>query len=482
MPSILQELNRGSVLGPVEPAIVEEYDFSALASSLYTSLTPPQKEVYDADERFKLVCSGRRFGKTYLCITRLITWAMEKPGSTCWFCTANYRMAKQIAWRELKRLLPQEVWLKSNESELSVELVNGSIIALRGAEQPDSLRGVSLSALVIDEAAYVKQEAWDMVLRPALSDQMGPAWFITTPSGLNWFYDLWEAGKEEPDWVNFSFTTIEGGNVSEEEIEAARKMLDERSFRQEFLASFESLANRVYPEFDAEKNQSDIVGFTTEDVIFAGVDFNVNRSWVVLMCQRGQEVHVLAEMIGRDTPDVIRLLKQEFQPWIDAGQLIACPDASGKNRSSKDAGISDLSLIRSAGIRCVEQPQNPFIKDRVLTVNTLISNAAGERRLRVAPSCAGVIKGLNAHVYDMKTQMPEKADGGSEADLSGQMDALGYACWYLAGLRQGQVLQQTGSWGRGAEHVDPIKQRHPSGWLHAVPDPETRKKWTAGFR
>lgn len=321
-----------------------------------------------------------------------------------------------------------------------------------------------------------------MVLRPALSDQMGPAWFITTPSGMNWFYNLWEQGKNEPDWVNFSFTTIEGGNVSDEEIEAARKMLDERSFRQEFLASFEALANRVYPDFDAEKNQSDLVGFTTEDVIFAGIDFNVNRSHIILMCQRGHEIHVLAEMIGRDTPDVIRLLKQEFQPWIDAGQLIACPDASGKNRSSKDAGISDLSLIRSAGIRCVEQPQNPFIKDRVLTVNTLVSNAAGERRLRVAPTCHNVIKGLNTHVYDMKTGMPEKGIGSEETDMSGQNDALGYACWYLAGLRQGQVLQQTGSWGRGADYVDPIKQRHPSGWLNATPDPETRKKWTAGFR
>jgi hypothetical protein len=108
------------------------------------------------------------FGKTYLCIARLVAWAISKPGSLNWYVTANYRMAKQIAWRQLKTMVPSDICIKRNESELSVELSNGSIIALKGAENADSLRGVSLSTLVIDEAAYVKQDAWEMVLRPAL--------------------------------------------------------------------------------------------------------------------------------------------------------------------------------------------------------------------------------------------------------------------------------------------------------------------------
>ena len=482
MSTILSDRDQGSILGPVIPMRDPEYDFSGLPDRLYDSLTEPQKAVYDAPERFKLLCSGRRFGKTYLCISRLINWAIEKPGSLCWYCTANYRMAKQIAWRQLRQMVPDEVFLSKNEAELLIELKNGSIIALKGADNPDSLRGVSLSALVVDEAAYVKEEAWTMVLRPALSDQCGPAWFITTPSGLNWYYDLWMAAQDQDDWTTFSYTTIEGGQVPADEIEAARLMLDDRSFRQEYLASFESLSNRVYPEFDIQLNRSDIDGFTEDDIIFVGMDFNVDRCWLVCCKQLGQEIHIVHELIARDTPEIIRLLKEEFGRWVDAGQLIACPDASSKNRSSKAAGISDLSLLRSAGIRAVEQPQNPFIKDRVLTVNTLIANAAGERRLRVNESCAGVIKGLSAHVYDLKTGLPEKDIGSSENDLSGQMDALGYACWYLQGLRQGQVIEQTGSWGYASAEVDPIKQLHPEPWLHAVPDQETRKKWVAGFR
>ena len=129
-----------------------------------------------------------------------MAWAIERPGTLNWYVTQNYKSAKQIAWRQLKIMVPPEMFVKKNESELSVELTNGSVIQLKGAENADALRGVSLSSLIVDEAAYVKQEAWEMVLRPALSDQGGPAWFITTPAGLNWFHDLWEAAEDQPDW------------------------------------------------------------------------------------------------------------------------------------------------------------------------------------------------------------------------------------------------------------------------------------------
>ena len=249
--SILAAVPGGSLLeAPIEVPL--EKDWTPFAKQLYTSLTEPQREVWDAPERFKLLCSGRRFGKTYLCISRLVAWAIEHPGSLNWYVTQNYKSAKQIAWRQLRAMVPTEMFVKKNESELSVELTNGSLIALKGADNADSLRGVSLSSLIIDEAAYVKREAWEMVLRPALSDQGGPAWFITTPAGLNWFHDLWEAAEDQPDWSTHSYTTIEGGNVPAEEIEAARRTLDERTFRQEYLASFETLTGRVYPDFDAD--------------------------------------------------------------------------------------------------------------------------------------------------------------------------------------------------------------------------------------
>ena len=130
--SILAAVPGGSLLEePIE--IPMQVDWSPFAQQLYNSLTEPQREVWDDDSRFKLLCSGRRFGKTYLCISRLVAWAIEHPGSLNWYVTQNYKSAKQIAWRQLRAMVPTEMFVRKNESELSVELANGSLIALKGA-------------------------------------------------------------------------------------------------------------------------------------------------------------------------------------------------------------------------------------------------------------------------------------------------------------------------------------------------------------
>ncbi len=353
--SILAAIPGGSCLSVVDRNPAADIEGSEeYVSSLVEKLTGPQRQVWDTDKRFKLLCSGRRFGKTYLCITRLICWAMEKPGSLCWYVTANYRMAKQIAWRQLKTMAPDELVVKRNESDLSVEFVNGSLIALRGADNEDSLRGVSLSALVIDEAAYVKQTAWEMVLRPALSDQGGPAWFITTPAGLNWFHDLWEQAQEQNDWDTFSFTTIQGGNVSAEEIEAARNTLDHRTFQQEYLASFETLAGRVYPGFDDDNIREDVRDMGGP--IYWGSDFNVSVMAGVLGSRVGDSLHIWDELavMQSNTDEVCALLKERFPDR----QILAYPDPTGSARKTSSAGRTDHDIIRRAGFSCISQNQH----------------------------------------------------------------------------------------------------------------------------
>ena len=150
-------------------------------------------------------------------------------------------MAKSIAWRKLKELAGDH-FSNKNESELFVEFDNGSIIQLKGAENRDSLRGVSLAGAVIDEAAFMAQEVWTEVIRPSTSDQQAPVLFISSPSGWNWFkerYDYALSG-EDPNWEAFQFTTADGGNVTDEEIESARRELPAKAFNQEYLASFET--------------------------------------------------------------------------------------------------------------------------------------------------------------------------------------------------------------------------------------------------
>jgi len=393
---ILASKTPGCILDdPDEINCFKHESYIDLISDLEGALTVPQRSVWDSNSRFKLLCSGRRFGKTYLCITRLICWALEKPGSLNWYVTANYRMAKQIAWRQLKAMAPLDLVVKRNESDLSIEFINGSIVALRGADNEDSLRGVSLASLVIDEAAYVKQTAWEMVLRPALSDQGGPAWFITTPAGLNWFHDLWEQAQDQPDWETFSYTTVQGGNVAAEEIEAARRTLDERTFRQEYLASFETLSGRVYPDF-TDENILDTVKDTGAE-IYWGTDFNVSVMAGVLGSRVGDTLHIWDELAVNqsNTDEVCAILRERFPDR----KIIAYPDPTGSARKTSSAGRTDHDIIRRAGFSCVS-PKAPWaVKDKINATNWMIRTADGQMKLFVHPRCKHTIKALKNVTY-----------------------------------------------------------------------------------
>jgi phage terminase large subunit len=417
--SILDDRPQGCILEPRLPSKDPEYDFRNFPEKLYETLTEPQKMVYDAPERFKLLCSGRRFGKTYLCIARLINWAMEEPGRLCWYVTANYRMAKQIAWRQLRAMIPPEVFLAKNEAELTVELKNGSILALKGSDNPDSLRGVSLSALVVDEAAYVKQDAWEMVLRPALSDQGGPAWFITTPAGLNWFHDLWEQALDQSDWKTFSYTTIEGGNVSAEEVDSARRTLDERTFRQEYLASFETLSGRVYPGFADDNISEDVKDMGGP--IYWGTDFNVSIMAGVLGSRVGDTLHIWDELSVKqsNTDEVCTMLKQRFPDR----RIIAYPDPTGSARKTSSAGRTDHDIIRRYGFGCVS-PKAPWaVKDKINATNWMIRTADGHLKLFVHPRCKNTIKALKNVTFK---QGAEDYVIDKTANIEHWTDGLGY--------------------------------------------------------
>ena len=406
-------------LAELDLASKPELDITDQVAGLYKSLTEPQRHIWDSDSRFKLLCSGRRFGKTYLCIARLITWAASKPNSLNWYVTANYRMAKQIAWRQLKNMVPPEICVKRNETDLLIELSNGSIISLKGAENADSLRGVSLSSLVIDEAAYVKQDAWEMVLRPALSDQGGPAWFITTPAGLNWFHDLWEQSQEQDDWATFSYTTIQGGNVLADEVEAARRTLDERTFRQEYLASFETLSGRVYPDFSDENISENVCDTGAE--IYWGTDFNVSVMAGVLGSRVGDTLHIWDEIsvTQSNTDEVCAMLRQRFPDR----KIVAYPDPTGSARKTSSAGRTDHDIIRRAGFSCIS-PKAPWaVKDKINSTNWMIRTAAGHLKLFVHPRCKNTIKALKNVTYKQGAEdyVIDKAAG-----IEHWTDGLGY--------------------------------------------------------
>ena len=238
-------------------------------------LKPPQWNVFTCDARFRVLVAGRRFGKTFLALTELCR-AAWKSGSLSWYVGPTYKQAKRIAWKPLK-LMTKPYWASPpNETDLRIELITGGTICLRGADNYDALRGDGLDFLVLDEYASMAKEAWPEVLRPALADKQGRSLFIGTPRGYNHFYDLYQKAQDQPGWATFQYTTMEGGNVSTEELEGATHELDKRTYRQEFQASFENLtAGLVYYAFDRNQNIEPL-RYNPRLPLFWSLDFNVN--------------------------------------------------------------------------------------------------------------------------------------------------------------------------------------------------------------
>lgn len=223
-----------------------------------------QKEVWDSDQRYKVINCGRRAGKSTLSAYRMLHHAVNYHGSNVWYIAPTYRQAKQIMWQMLTKLVPEVAIRKRNETHLTLELINGSRIELKGADSPDSLRGVRIDLAVFDEVAFFEKwdEAWK-VIRPTLMDSKAKVLFISTPNGFNHFKELSE--KKGKDWEYFHYTTYDNPHIPVEEIEDSKTEMDEDSFAQEILGEFRKMSGLIYKEFDRNVHMvhvPDIKGWT----------------------------------------------------------------------------------------------------------------------------------------------------------------------------------------------------------------------------
>jgi hypothetical protein len=403
------------------------------------TLRHAQGEVFTSRKRFRVLVAGRRFGKSYLSCIELLRGAIEKPGETFFYCAPTYRMAKDIAWKALKKLVPR-AWIKSkNETDLKLELVNGSTIELKGTENAMALRGRSLSGVVLDEAAFMDPEVWFEVIRPALADKQGWALFISTPDGTaSWFYDLWcYADEGDPNWSRWQFTTIDGDNVPPEEIEAARSQLDPRTFRQEFEASFENLSGLVAISF-SDENIDKVVQDLPILPLLLGLDFNVEFMAGVFAVRKGDDLWVFDELIltgGATTWDFCEAVQQKF--GIER-RIVVCPDPTGGARKTAGVGQTDHSILRKSGFT-VSSPRAPWkIRDKINAVNMGLMDANGKRRIFIHPRCKELIKSLRTLTYAPGTGLPNKNLGVDHA-----FDALGYLCLQSFNLAKPENLGPT---------------------------------------
>jgi PBSX family phage terminase large subunit len=391
------------------------------------TLSQAQKTIASDQHRFRVVIAGRRFGKTHLAIRELAYHARE-PHREVWYVAPTYKMAKNIVWRKLKNRLQDLNWVqKHNETELTLHLKNGSTISLKGADNYDSLRGVGLDFIVLDEFADIDSEAWYETLRPTLSDRSGKALFIGTPKGIaNWSYEIYQNSIDDPEtWSSHQYTTVDGGWVPQSEIEQAQRDLDERTFRQEYLATFETYSGRIYYAFDRTKTVIDAEP-TDQDlqVIYIGMDFNIDPMSAVIAVRKGEDLCVIDEirMYSSNTQEAV----EEIHRRYPKSKKFVYPDPAARQRKTSAGGVTDLTILQNAGFLVKAPNSHTPVRDRINAVNSRLCDSKGVRRLFVTKRCKYTIEALERQVYKPGTTQPDK-DGGYDH----MNDALGYMIDYL---------------------------------------------------
>lgn len=422
-------------------------------------LHPTQGEPFDASHRFRVVVAGRRWGKTTLGKSVLLKWVSDRGyrGARFGYVAPTYREGRRTLWSDLKASIPKGWAVGVNESRLEITFRNGSEFYLLGADKPDSLRGPGWDGLHLDEYATMKPEAWTEVLRPALADRKGAVLFTGTPQAFNHFHDLYERGKSgDKDWGGWHFKTIDAeahceicdrpvsrddqgdwicvqcglmtplGHIEASEIEAARADLDERTFRQEFEASFEALSGRIYYAFNRDHNVRP-VEMDPQATAYVTFDFNVDPATAVIGWRDGEYVRIWREVFlthrgGEATAASARKAQELLQEIGHKGPIRLYGDATGK--SAKTTGPSDHVVIRETFPRaawCIPGEQ-PHTKDRYSAVNSRCCTATGVRRLVVDPSCRHLIADLEQVIFDEHGVEDQK----SNPMLTHVSAALGY--------------------------------------------------------
>lgn len=384
-------------------------------------LTKERREILSHPARFKVITAGRRFGKSVLGLMFLLKGEMLQ-GSNRWYICPNYRQGKLSVWPILKSIMRSQGGWKINESELSCTQ-SGVTIAIKGSDASDSLRGAELDRCVLDEYAYQKAGVFEEVIYPMLTTTQGQALLIGTPDGFssNNFYDYFIKGQgDDPLWKSWQYTTIDGGFVDQKELELAKGNLDERAYRQEFMASFETAANRAAWAFSREEHIKTADELSSYLII--GIDFNVDYMSAVLACVYGDgTVHYLDE-IRQQNSSTEMLCKEMKEKWPKAKECY--PDPAGSARSTT-SHRSDHQILKDYGYTVYARKAHPSHRDRLNALNRKLKDANGRIKMTVDPKCKYLIKDLEQVQRDRKGGI----DKGN-IELTHSLDAATYLIEY----------------------------------------------------
>ena len=386
-----------------------------------------QNKIASNTNRFRVVCCGRRFGKTTEAVEEIKGKALSKPSRIA-YIAPTYQQSRDIAWEQLKNEL-RPIIIQVNESrlELKVRSLKGgeSLIVLRGWEAIETLRGQQFDLVVIDEVASMRNFwlQWQEVIRPTLTDTRGEALFISTPKGFNHFYELYNMESKDSDYKSFHFTTYDNPFIPVEEIEKAKQELTEDRFAQEYLADFRKTEGLVYKEFDREKH------LYTEDnregEKIAGLDFGFTNPCALLTIIKDRDNHYWVDnewYVKEKTED-------EVAEYVAAG---------GFNRVYPDPeSPSSIKVLKKKGVNVRDVVNNKdSIKNGINVIRELFKN----NRISIHTRCVNLIWELETYSYPEKKSLHNEEENPiKENDHA--VDALRYPLFMLEYKQNGQAKQ-----------------------------------------
>lgn len=367
--------------------------------ALNTTLHKNQQNIHDSSARFKVVKAGKKFGKSHWAEYEICKLAGQKPGGLFWYVAPTYSQAKDIAWRDLKRILPERVVKRRLENELKIEFVNNAVLQLKGAENEDALRGPNLDGIALDEVAYIQEYLWSGILRSQLAASQGPAFFISSPNrhGRNWYTNFCESANKkmlagDKDWGYWYYTIHDNPILSKIEIEKIHDETPDDKWNLEYMGIESDFAGPLYGEFNPSLHVQEFPGNTSLPM-FRGLDWGIAHPTVCLWVEVDMNdcmVYVLNEyvksgaVISDNCDYIIRFTPREPQ-WT-----VIDPSTAKRNSQTK---VTDMDEFRRCGIPCQPADNNA----RGIDVLKMFFK---RNRIKIHPRCKNLILQLKNLQHD----------------------------------------------------------------------------------
>jgi len=389
-------------------------------------LTEPQYLIATDNHRYKIICAGRRFGKSTLARLMIYKWAVEKPG-LYWIVSPTYTQSVQNHWSEMEKEIPPE-WIRSKYKDRYFIFKNGSKLELKGADNPDSLRGVKLRGLCVDEIASIRYWSWlwEEVLGATLMDYSAPAVFIGTPKGFNHFYELFNLGqKTESEYKSWRYTTYDNPHIPRHEIDKKKQTLMDDVFYQEYMADFRKHTGLVYKDFDRFTHVRELPGF--KPVFYMrGLDRGFQNPTAVplIAVDKDGRWYQTHEIYKRHlTPSMViqELRNQESVSGINLFEYQTMDSASaGDIAELNQAGFDFIPVTKSSG----ESNLN-YVRWKIQKLaDRLRIQEDKQPRYYVHPRCEETIREFESYSWPEKKQ-PTLPDSEQPEKLNDHMmDAL----------------------------------------------------------